>query len=71
VATKRPQRKPTEQLLDINWTPSRCSASALKYDSSSGYTLCGLKAYVQFGINLRTGLNKRLTDVEKASGKRP
>ena len=27
------------------------------------YTLCGLKAYVQFGINLRTGLNKRLTDV--------
>ena len=27
------------------------------------YTLCGLKAYVQFGINLRTGLNKRLTDI--------
>jgi uncharacterized protein YndB with AHSA1/START domain len=35
------------------------------------YTLCGLKAYVQFGINLRTGLNKRLTDVESASGKCP
>jgi uncharacterized protein YndB with AHSA1/START domain len=27
------------------------------------YTLCGLKAYVQFGINLREGLSKRLTDV--------
>ena len=26
-------------------------------------TLCGLKAYVQFGIGLRTGLNKRLIDV--------
>jgi hypothetical protein len=26
----------------------------------------GLKAYVQFGINLRTGLNKRLTDVDNA-----
>jgi len=25
--------------------------------------LCALKAYLQFGINLRTGLNKRLTDV--------
>jgi uncharacterized protein YndB with AHSA1/START domain len=27
------------------------------------YTLCCLKAYLQFGINLRAGLNKRLTDV--------
>jgi hypothetical protein len=27
------------------------------------YTLCGLKAYVQFGINLRSGINRRLTDV--------
>ena len=29
------------------------------------YTLCGLKAFVKFGINLRTGLNKRLPDIEK------
>jgi uncharacterized protein YndB with AHSA1/START domain len=28
------------------------------------HTLCGLKAYVQFGINLRTGLKQRLTDSE-------
>ncbi len=27
------------------------------------YTLCCLKAYLQHGINLRLGLNKRLTDV--------
>ena len=27
------------------------------------YTLACLKAYLQFGINLRFGLNKRLTDV--------
>lgn len=27
------------------------------------YTLCALKAFVQFGINLRTGFNKRLTDI--------
>jgi uncharacterized protein YndB with AHSA1/START domain len=27
------------------------------------YTLACLKAYLQFGINLRLGLNKRLTDV--------
>ena len=27
------------------------------------YTLCRLKAYLQYGINLRLGLNKRLTDV--------
>jgi len=32
------------------------------------YTLCGLKAYVQFGINLRTGLNKKLTDVGNEGG---
>jgi uncharacterized protein YndB with AHSA1/START domain len=25
------------------------------------HTLCGLKAYLQFGINLRTGLDKKLT----------
>jgi uncharacterized protein YndB with AHSA1/START domain len=29
------------------------------------YTLACLKAYLQFGINLRHGLNKRLTDVGK------
>lgn len=27
------------------------------------YTLACLKAYLQFGVNLRKGLNKRLTDV--------
>ena len=27
------------------------------------YTLACLKAYLQFGVNLRLGLNKRLTDV--------
>jgi uncharacterized protein YndB with AHSA1/START domain len=27
------------------------------------YTLCCLKAWLQFGINLRAGLNKRITDV--------
>jgi uncharacterized protein YndB with AHSA1/START domain len=30
------------------------------------YTLACLKAYLQFGINLRLGLNKRLTDVSEA-----
>ena len=37
---------------------------ALGQNAGWTYTLCGLKAYVQFGINLRTGLNKRLTDVD-------
>jgi uncharacterized protein YndB with AHSA1/START domain len=41
---------------------------ALGQNAGWTYTLCGLKAYVQFGINLRTGLNKRLTDVESAAG---
>ncbi|CAN7362367.1 SRPBCC domain-containing protein [Trinickia sp. LjRoot230] len=36
---------------------------ALGQNAGWTYTLCGLKAYVQFGINLRSGLNKRLTDV--------
>ncbi|MCW6532237.1 SRPBCC domain-containing protein [Sphingomonas sp. MMSM20] len=36
---------------------------ALGQNAGWTYTLCGLKAYLQFGINLRTGLNKRLTDV--------
>jgi uncharacterized protein YndB with AHSA1/START domain len=36
---------------------------ALGQNAGWTYTLCGLKAYVQFGINLRRGLNKRLTDV--------
>ena len=36
---------------------------ALGQNAGWTYTLCGLKAFVQFGINLRTGLNKRLTDV--------
>jgi len=44
---------------------------ALGQNAGWTYTLCGLKAYVQFGINLRTGLNMRLTDVESAVGKRP
>jgi len=44
---------------------------ALGQNAAWTYTLCGLKAYLQFGINLRTGLNKRLTDVASASGKRP
>jgi len=44
---------------------------ALGQNAGWTYTLCGLKAYVQFGINLRTGLNKRLTDVESAAEKRP
>jgi uncharacterized protein YndB with AHSA1/START domain len=36
---------------------------ALGQNAGWTYTLCGLKAFVQFGINLRTGLDKRLTDV--------
>jgi len=36
---------------------------ALGQNAGWTYTLCGLKAYLQYGINLRTGLNKRLTDV--------
>jgi uncharacterized protein YndB with AHSA1/START domain len=36
---------------------------ALGQNAGWTYTLCGLKAYLQFGINLRTGLNRRLTDV--------
>lgn len=36
---------------------------ALGQNAGWTYTLCGLKAFVQFGINLRTGLNKRLTEV--------
>jgi len=36
---------------------------ALGQNAGWTYTLCGLKDYVQFGINLRTGLNKWLTDV--------
>jgi uncharacterized protein YndB with AHSA1/START domain len=36
---------------------------ALGQNAGWTYTLCGLKAFVQFGINLRTGLNKRITDV--------
>jgi uncharacterized protein YndB with AHSA1/START domain len=44
---------------------------ALGQNAGWTYTLCGLKAYVQFGINLRQGLNKKLTDVESAAGKRP
>lgn len=37
---------------------------ALGQNAGWTYTLCGLKAYLQFGINLRTGLDKRLTDVD-------
>jgi uncharacterized protein YndB with AHSA1/START domain len=36
---------------------------ALGQNAGWTYTLCGLKAFVQFGFNLRTGLNKRPTDV--------
>jgi len=36
---------------------------ALGQNAGWTYTLCGLKAYLQFGIHLRAGLNKRLTDV--------
>jgi len=36
---------------------------ALGQNAGWTYTLCGLKAYVQFGINLRTGFNKCLTEV--------
>ncbi len=36
---------------------------ALGQNAGWTYTLCALKAFLQFGINLRTGLNKRLTDV--------
>lgn len=35
---------------------------ALGQNAGWTYTLCGLKAYVQFGINLREGLHRRLTD---------
>jgi uncharacterized protein YndB with AHSA1/START domain len=44
---------------------------ALGQNAAWTHTLCGLKAYVQFGINLRTGLNKRLTDIESAPERRP
>lgn len=44
---------------------------ALGQNAGWTHTLCGLKTYVQFGINLRTGLNKRLTDVESAAGQHP
>jgi uncharacterized protein YndB with AHSA1/START domain len=36
---------------------------ALGQNAGWTYTLCCLKAYLQFGINLRVGLNKRLTAV--------
>ena len=36
---------------------------ALGQNAGWTYTLCGLKAYVQFGINPRTGLNRRLTEI--------
>jgi uncharacterized protein YndB with AHSA1/START domain len=36
---------------------------ALGQNAGWTYTLCCLKAYLQYGINLRVGLNKRLTDV--------
>ena len=35
---------------------------ALGQNAGWTQTLCGLKAYVQFGINLRTGLKQRLTE---------
>jgi uncharacterized protein YndB with AHSA1/START domain len=36
---------------------------ALGQNAGWTYTLCCLKAYLQFGINLRAGLNRRLTDI--------
>jgi len=36
---------------------------ALGQNAGWTYTLCCLKAHLQFGINLRVGLNKKLTDV--------
>jgi uncharacterized protein YndB with AHSA1/START domain len=36
---------------------------ALGQNAGWTYTLCCLKAYLQHAINLRVGLNKRLTDV--------
>jgi len=36
---------------------------ALGQNAGWTHTLCGLKAYVQFGIHLREGLKHRLTDV--------
>lgn len=39
---------------------------ALGQNAGWTYTLCGLKAYVQFGINLRDGLDRRITDVGEA-----
>jgi uncharacterized protein YndB with AHSA1/START domain len=38
---------------------------ALGQNAGWTHTLCGLKAFVQFGINLRAGLNQRLTDTSK------
>jgi hypothetical protein len=35
---------------------------ALGQNAGWTHTLCGLKAYVQFGFNLRTGLKQRLTE---------
>ncbi len=34
---------------------------ALGQNAGWTYTMCGLKAYMQFGINLRTGMRERLT----------
>jgi uncharacterized protein YndB with AHSA1/START domain len=36
---------------------------ALGQNAGWTYTLCALKAYLQFGVNLRAGLDKRITDV--------
>lgn len=40
----------------------------LALGQSAGWTnmLCSLKAYVQFGINLRAGLDRRITDTSRA-----
>lgn len=35
----------------------------LGQNAGGTYTLCCLKAYLQYVISLRVGLNKRLTDV--------
>lgn len=37
---------------------------ALGQNAGWTYTLCCLKAYMQFGINLRKGLNRRITDTQ-------
>jgi uncharacterized protein YndB with AHSA1/START domain len=58
---------PDATVVSINETPFPLTEEGVKralgQNAGWTYTVCGLKAYLQFGINLRKGLNKRLTDV--------